>query len=269
MLRIGASGFSYDDWRGTWYPPGLPRARMLEAYAEVFDALEVNVTYYRTPPPGAAASMVRRAGGRLAFSVKAPGDLTHRRRLDGAIVTPWLQFLDPLREAGVLEAALLQFPYAFHDRPAERRFLQDAARTLEGLPLVVEFRHASWDGSGTEGLLANLGVSRAAVDQPALPGLSSSGREPFINPVAYFRFHGRNEGQWFVHEEAADRYRYRYRREELEAWAPRVRQAADRAQTTLAFFNNHPDGAAPRDAETLAAILEHPLRGEGYRDLFS
>src|SRR5690606_17229011 len=76
MILIGTSGFSYDDWRGRWYPPNLPKAKMLDAYADVFNALEINATYYRTPTPSTAQRMIDIAAGRLQFAIKAPGALT-------------------------------------------------------------------------------------------------------------------------------------------------------------------------------------------------
>lgn len=268
-ILIGTSGFSYDDWKGRWYPPDLSRARMFDAYAAVFDALEINVTYYRTPPPGSAESFVERAAGRVVFAVKAPGDITHKRLVTSEVVKPFQWFLEPFRNAGCLGAVLLQFPNAFRDKPDAWDHLVRCREALEGMPLVVEMRHESWDREDTDARLGELGFSRAAVDQPALKGLSRPGRFVRTGTIAYFRFHGRNEAQWYSHDEGADRYRYRYRSIELEPWVPIVREAAEQAESAYAFFNNHPEGAAPSNAEEFAGLLGISLRGEGYRDLFS
>lgn len=272
-ILVGCSGFRYDDWRGAFYPPSLPAARMLEAYAEVFPALEVNATYYRTPPPSAGASMVRRAAGRLQFALKGPGELTHRRQLHAGVVEPFLRFAEPFAEAGVLLAVLLQFPGGFRPGGSSMDFLARALDEFRGLPCVAELRHASWDAPGARAALAAMGANRAHVDQPGLDQLSASPPvDEQVHPrLAYFRFHGRNSPRWFANDDADRhaRYRYRYGAEELQGLAHRVAAASDRAQTTAAFFNNHPDGAAPNNAESFAALAGAPLRGSGYRDLFS
>ena len=267
MILVGCSGFSYDDWRGALYPPRLGRARMLEAYAEVFPALEINSSYYRTPPPSTAQSLVRRAEGRLQFAVKAPGDLTHRRLLETGIVEPFRRFLEPFAAEGVLAAVLLQFPGAFQASPANEEFLARASDALRGLPLALELRHASWDARDPA---PALGACRVQVDQPALPGLAASlAPRTASGGLAYLRFHGRNAGDWFSQRHPHDRYRYRYPAGEIAVLAQATLRASQGAQTTLAFFNNHPDGAAPLDAKAFAAELGLPLKGTGYRDLFS
>lgn len=272
-ILVGTSGFSYEDWRGRWYPPDLPRAGMLDAYASVFDALEINATYYHTPPPRAAESMVRRAAGRLRFAIKAPGRLTHERLLGPSVVTPFRRFLDPFAGAGVLGPVLFQFPNAMRWDAGARRFLDTVAREFRGCQAVLEFRHASWDSGEARAFASGLGCVIAGVDQPRLDGLAASvqpGGGQYGAPIAYYRFHGRNGGAWYARgdDDPAARYRYSYSAGELAALAGIVRERSARAATAYAFFNNHPDGEAPRNAEAFAALLGVPLRGEGYRDLF-
>jgi uncharacterized protein YecE (DUF72 family) len=213
--------------------------------------------------------MVRRAAGRLRFTIKAPGDVTHRHRLDDDVLVPFRRFLEPFEEAGVLDVVLLQFPNAFRNGPAGWEFLGRLRERLGNQPLALEFRHDSWDTDAVDARLGEFAWVRVAVDQPRLRGLSSAERPPVARAPAYFRFHGRNADAWYAGEEASARYRYEYSSPELEGLARRVRAAAAVAQTTFVFFNNHPEGAAPRNAEELAALLEVPLRGSGHRDLFS
>ncbi|MCB2156472.1 DUF72 domain-containing protein [bacterium] len=268
-ILIGTSGFSYDDWKGTWYPPDLSKKDMLGFYSDVFDALELNVTYYRTPPPRSAESILEKSKRRLAFSIKAPGELTHRREIGRSVIEPFRDFLQPFRETGTLSALLFQFPYAFHASPATWDFLSRIRDAFPDDPIVVEMRHNSWDNARADVQLSALQFSRAILDQPDVSKLSASARESVTGPIAYFRFHGRNRDAWFQHEEMSDRYRYDYSKKELEEWVPRVRESSEKAQSTMVFFNNHPDGNAPKDAEDLAGLLGQPLRGSGYSDLFS
>ena len=268
-ILIGTSGFSYDDWRGTFYDPKLPKNKMLEAYAEVFTALELNVTYYRTPSARTARSIVERADGRLSFAIKAPGDTTHRGRLDRETIEPFQYFLEPFVESGTLAAILFQFPSSFQRNNNTEGFIDRAREIYSGAPMVVELRNPTWDSVEVDEALAERGISRAALDQPRVHGVSERERVAVTGPVAYFRFHGRNAEDWYVAEDSHARYRYRYCREELEPWVPRIQRASEKARTTMAFFNNHPDGNAPKDAEALAGMLNAPLRGGGYKDLFS
>lgn len=270
-ILLGTSGYAYDDWEGVLYPPQLPRNRRLERYAAVFNALEINATYYGTPRPEAARRAVSEAHGRLAFAIKAPGDMTHRGRTDAATARSFLDYLEPFRAAGVLAAVLLQFPNAFHRTKESRAQLERTVDALPALPLAVELRHASWDSEEGDAVLRDRGISRAAIDQPALRGLSRSARITSTGPLAYFRFHGRNAAAWYgtAGEDGDNRYRYRYRAEELKRWVPLVRESRSRASTTLVFFNNHPDGNAVLDAETFATMLGQPIDRKIDNDLFA
>lgn len=269
MIRIGTSGWSYDDWRGAWYPPELPRSKMLGFYAGVFGAVEINATYYAVPGRRSAEGMVRTAAGRLRFAVKAPGDFTHKGDLSEALLAAWNGFLDPFREARCLGAVLMQFPQRFHRTPGNAEYLRRLCGSMREAPLVAEFRHESWDAREADGLLHEAGVSRAVVDQPELRGLSASGARRAAGALGYVRFHGRNAAAWHSNENSHDRYRYAYREEELREWIPAVEELDREATSTYLFFNNHPEGNAPRDAERMASMLGVTLRGTGYRDLFS
>lgn len=269
-ILIGTSGFSYDDWRGVFYPPGLARAHMLDYYAGVFPALEINATYYRTPNRKTAESMVERAAGRLEFSIKAPGALTHEGNLGDAVLLPWSDFLQPFAESGRLAAILLQFPAAFRASDTTWRFLERLCARLGPLPLVVELRHDSWDAAPALRRLTDWQLSRAMVDQPRLPGLSHSGPTPRTGPIAYLRLHGRNAESWYAGdaESSSARYFYQYRIEELEPWASAMNEAAAGAKTALAFFNNHPQGNAAANATQFASLLGLPHGSAGQGDLF-
>jgi len=269
-LLLGTSGYSYDEWHGVFYPRGLAKSARLDFYASVFRALEINSTYYGTPRPDAARRAVREARGRLAFSVKAPGDVTHRGRADAAAVNPFLDYLEPFREGGVLSAVLLQFPNGLHNTTEGRGLIRQACGALAGLPLAVELRHASWDNAAADAFLADMAVSRVAIDQPELRGLSESRRAAPTGPIAYVRFHGRNAAAWYGHGDPAgdSRYRYRYQAGELHPWIPALRDAAEKATSTLVFFNNHPDGNAILDALALATMLGDPRAVPESGDLF-
>ncbi|HSB90887.1 MAG TPA: DUF72 domain-containing protein, partial [Anaerolineales bacterium] len=100
MIRLGTSGFSYDDWVGPFYPAELPKRDWLSFYAQQFDTVELNVTYYRVPGRKTVEGWIPKTPGGFLFSVKAPGSLTHERlEPDPA---GFLEGISPLTEAGRL-----------------------------------------------------------------------------------------------------------------------------------------------------------------------
>ena len=167
-VHIGCSGWNYRDWRGVIYPEGLPARRWLERYAELFDTVEVNATFYRLPSESAVKAWAEQTPRRFVFAVKASRYLTHVKRLKaiGAGAKRFLDPLEPLAEARKLGPVLWQLPENFQ-RDDDR-----LAETLEGLPKgrhCFEFRHPSWF---TEEVYALLRRHRAALvigDHPERP----------------------------------------------------------------------------------------------------
>ncbi|CAN5453575.1 DUF72 domain-containing protein [soil metagenome] len=272
MILLGACGFSYDEWGGgVYYPAGLPKSAMLDYYAQHFPAVELDVTYYRTPPRTSAEGMVRTAAGRLDFCVKAPGALTHERNSTESVITPFRNFLEPFQNAEKLGAVLFQFPVSFRPGVEEWKLVEQIAKEFVDCRRVIEFRQAAWDDPKIDERVRALGYSRAIVDQPGLRGMSASARiaSSAKQDIAYIRFHGRNAAEWYGGDALA-RYTYNYSNEELREWAPRITEIARDATTTYVFFNNHAQGGAPANAQTLADILQLPIKRPDIpqRDLF-
>jgi uncharacterized protein YecE (DUF72 family) len=258
-IWIGTSGYSYPDWVGPVYARGTPAGQFLTEYAARFNACEINFTYYRMPTAKQMDSMVRRSFGRVLFTVKAPGTLTHER--GPAVPADSLalrEALRPLSDPARLGAVLLQFPYSFGRSDENTRYLKDALNRLAGLPLVVEFRQARWVCEDTFALLKQAGAGFCCVDEPPLKGLVPP-LAVVTSPVAYLRFHGRNSAKWFRHDDPAERYDYLYSDAELSEWLPRIEQMASRARDLFVFMNNHRGGNAVVNAERLVEIL----RGAG------
>lgn len=255
MLRVGTSGYSYAEWRGPFYPAGLPPRTMLSFYAQHFRAVAVNASYYRIPTPDQARRMAARAGGGLDFAIKAHRDLTHERERWADALPAFRAALTPFAEAGTLGTVLLQFPHAFHHTPENRDHLAALREALPGLPLGAKFRNRGWFNEQTYTLLRELGIVLCCVDAPPLPSLPP----PVClatGTVGYVRFHGRNAAAWWHHATAAERYTYAYRPDELAPWVPRLRQLAAETERCYAFFNNHARGQAALDAKQLLALLQ-------------
>jgi uncharacterized protein YecE (DUF72 family) len=256
-IVCGTSGYDYPEWRGTFYPEKLPRSEFLAYYAVHFSALEVNFTFYQMPTEEHLRSMMNRSGGKLLFSVKAPQILTHGAGPDWKTdASAFRTALLPLVNGGVLSAVLFQFPQSFHYEVSNRIYLDNLLAEFQDYPSVVEFRHSSWF---TERVYEGLDKRRTGIVLCDMPQISAL---PRFVPVltggrAYIRFHGRNAGNWYAKSEETNgsaRYEYIYTKDELAAAVPFIKSLAEKAKTTLVFFNNHPKGAAAENAEQMQEL---------------
>ena len=264
QILIGTSGWNYPSGKGTWngvfYPSRRPRGfDELAYYAEHFDTVEVNSTFYRMPEAPMSEAWVRRTPPGFQFAVKLFQKFTHpdmylgrdgvkrlgsvarrRRRVPGS---GWIRSLAPDK----LAAILVQFPSSFHAEEETRDYLDWVLEAFDGYPLAVELRHRSWsdDADDTAGRLGAHAASWVLIDEPKFSG---SIRQP--QPAAadssgltYIRLHGRNAAQWWKHDESEDRYNYLYSPGELRPFASA--------------------GAPGReDEQARAAVHEQPLLGE-------
>jgi len=251
-LRIGTSGYVFDDWVGPFYPRGLPRADFLKFYAGEFDVVEINATYYRIPPPRTFAGMCARTPPGFRFVVKAHQDMTHRRSRDPAVYATFRDSLAPMVEAGKLDGVLLQFPFGVQNDEGSRTHLAYLRDAFPGLPLWAEFRHESWNRDPVYAYLERLGIGFCAVDEPRLEGLFPPVCRR-TSDTGYVRFHGRNAGTWWGGGDR--RYDWEYAREELEEWMENLRDLASATRSTYVFFNNCYMGRAVKGARLLRKIL--------------
>jgi len=257
-ILIGTSGFSYEDWRGYFYPADLPKREMLAYYAEHFPTVEVNATYYSMPGPATFAQMARKVPSGFQFVVKANKEMTHAEEF---LPEPFVAFraaMEPLVERGMLGCVLAQFPWSFKATPPNRTVLEQFRAALPDLPVVVEFRNSGWVSEETFALLRGLEMGFCCVDEPRLKGLMP----PVVratSPIGYVRFHGRNAAKWWQHEQAYERYDYLYSEDELAEWVPRIEELAGETERTYLFFNNHYEGKAGQNAQMLARLLNLTL----------
>ncbi|MCL2006983.1 MAG: DUF72 domain-containing protein [Treponema sp.] len=254
-ILIGTSGYSYKEWVGPVYPEGTKQKDYLACYAGLFPTVELNFSYYRMPDAQNLAKMLLDAGPGLTFSIKAHRSLTHE--VDSgqweAEAKTYIKAIEPMLEAGRLEAVLFQFPYSFHYTTENRRYLGELLDYFKGIPSAVEFRGADWCiGKVIDGMKSR-GVPLVSLDMPDLKGLPPT-MDVVTAPVAYIRLHGRNKEAWWGKDEHA-RYDYLYTDSEVEAIAGRIERVTEQAQRILVYFNNHPFGKAVRNAQTLRKLL--------------
>ena len=261
MIHIGTSGYYYKDWVGKFYPEGLKAADRLGFYAREFKTVEINSTYYHMPNARSMEGMARQVTDDFVFAVKAPQELTHQRDGDAALFVQFVDALAPLVDAGKFAAVLAQFPYSFHNTPANANYLRTLRERMGDVPVVVEFRTADWLSETardkTFALLREQKLGFCCVDLPPIKSLPPPIAEA-TSTIAYVRFHGRNAAKWWEHEASYERYEYAYSQEELGEWVPKIEKLNQLAEAVFVFANNHYRGQAVDAARQLRLLLEPP-----------
>jgi uncharacterized protein YecE (DUF72 family) len=258
-VLVGTSGYSFPDWVGPFYPPGMKSSEFLAFYARHFDVVEVNSTYYRIPHPRVLEQMERKTPEGFRFVVKLNQAMTHEAAREPALYRDFLAALEPLKAAGKYDGLLAQFPWGFKRSAEHLDHLRAVRERLPGEPLFAEFRHRSWVTPGLDAELRSLDVGFCAVDEPQLPGLMP----PVVlrtSADGYVRFHGRNGENWWGRG-GGDRYDYDYRDDELKEWLKRITQLAEQARRTYLFFNNCHAGQAARNASLMQELLRQQRAG--------
>ena len=257
MLRIGPAGWDYQDWQGVVYPPGLKGTDRLTFLAALFDAVEINVTFYRpvTPNQSIRWSEAVAQYPDFRFTAKLLNVFTHERRLPDQEVAEFQAGLLPLLHAGHLGVLLAQFPYSFHNTEENRAYLVELRKRFGEFPVAVEVRHRSWQQRAVREFFTEIGLDFCNIDQPQVS--YSLGQTAWATgPVGYLRAHGRHREKWFEFgEDREARYDYLYAPEEMQDLAARVRELMERAPEVYVIFNNHPRGQAVANALEMAHLL--------------
>ena len=295
-LRIGTSGWNYPSGGGTWngifYP--VPRARPkgfdeLSFYAEHFDTVEVNSTFYGQPKADVSRSWVARTPPDFAFSVKLYQKFTHpamfRQTLTGKLPLapepddPFLDALtapnqadldafragiDPLASSGRFGALLAQFPPSFKHTAASADYLAGLMRAFGDYPMAVELRHRSWsdDMAATLEILNPFGAAWVQIDEPKFSFSIRQNFLPNVRGFYYMRLHGRNAASWWRHEKAEDRYNYLYSEGELKAFSETAEAAHRLVKKVYLYANNHYSAKSVANAAMIKKQLGEPIEGE-------
>jgi uncharacterized protein YecE (DUF72 family) len=254
---IGTSGYSYDDWRGVFYPENLPKGKMLDFYVQHFKAVEINSSYYSVPHPMVFYQMTQKTPDDFEFVVKVHQTTTHERRKDDSTLSELLEAVKPMREAGKFAGFLAQFPYSFKNSSESRDYLKSINDKLESLPLFVEFRNLTWDQPETSQFLQENKILYVNVDEPPLKGLLRP-QEIITGQLGYVRFHGRNSQDWWEGTNQT-RYNYLYSKQELDEWLIGLSRILKKTYKTYIFFNNHPQGKAIQNANMMRELIESYL----------
>jgi uncharacterized protein YecE (DUF72 family) len=294
-LRIGTSGWSYPSGKGTWngifYPPrrgkasSVPGFDELAFYAEHFNTVEVNSSFYGTPRAAVSRAWADRTPPGFEFSLKlyqkfthpsmykashlgdvpgSPEELDALARVNRADIDQFKAGLDPLAERGKLGALLAQFPPSFKNGPEGRAYLEWLLRVFEAYPVAVELRHSSWSDHQAEtlSLLNSFGAAWTQIDEPKFRSSIRQNWLPNINGFYYVRLHGRNAAQWWTHSATEDRYNYLYSTEELKPFAETAVAARALVKKVYLYLNNHFAAKSVANAVAIKHLTGDPITGE-------
>lgn len=233
---IGCSGFNYDDWKGEFYPEDVPKKEWLEYYAEKFDTVEINATFYHMPKEKTLDNWYDRTPGNFRFTLKGSRFVTHQKKLNDPQEAVKRFYNLAARLKGKLGCILWQLPGNLHkDIEKLNNFCKALSRDLRN---VIEFRHNSWFNEEVYDIMKENDVSFCVISAPG------NLKEDVVktNQLVYMRFHGKK--QW---------YKYLYSENELKEWAKKLREL--NAQQIYAYFNNDYEVNAPKNADQFTKLL--------------
>lgn len=244
---IGTMGFSYRDWVGTFYPTGVGARDYLSYYSRIFNAVEIDSTFYGIPKSSAVNRWRDQTPSDFKICLKVPRSITHESALVDVEneMAVFLESIDGLGDK--LGVILIQFPPSFDNSNGEV-----LSSFLEHLPeaenFAVEFRHPSWYSSQTAQLLASQGICWAATEYPGVPKeVDLTTNFLFVRLVGeHGRFHNHNREQIDV-------------RPQINKWWDWIRSQADQVQAVYVFFNDDYSGYAPATANRLKALIGLPV----------
>jgi len=235
--HIGTSGWHYDHWKRLFYPDKLAKAKWLEFYAQHFNTVELNNSFYRLPSDKAFANWRESSPNGFVFAVKVSRFITHIRRLKNA-EEPLQNFL---ARADHLQNKL--GPFLYQLPPNMRRNDETLEAFLTILPQqyrhVLEFRHQSWIDDTVFDILRRHSVGLCVFDMPHFTCPLAATAD-----FAYIRFHG-----------STGLYASCYNDEELSGWAKRIAKLGTNLKTVYIYFNNDAEAYAVKNAKTLSQML--------------
>ena len=276
-----------------FYPPTRRRPRgfdELTFYAEHFDTVEVNSTFYGQPRADVCRAWADRTPTNFEFSVKLYQKFTHPRMFEqrvakqlketgagedsdavrslaqpnAADLDEFRRGIEPLATRGKLGAVLAQFPPSFKDSPASREYVGGLLRALGDYPVAVELRHRSWSDriGDTLAMLNASGAAWAQIDEPKFQFSIRQNYLPNVRGFYYMRLHGRNVAHWWRHEKAEDRYDYLYSADELREFSETAAAARQLVKKLYLYTNNHFSAKSVANAVMIKEQLGEPIDGE-------
>jgi len=238
-VKIGCSGFLYDDWKGTFYPDELSRRQWLEYYCKRFSTVELNVTFHRVPEKETFSRWYSETPENFSLSLKGSRFITHVKKLKSPVepLDVFFSRANALREK--LGVILWQFPPDFKADPEKLKSFIEVL-SLYKVKNTFEFRDKSWINKRVTTLLEKNNIALCMADWPEflrdLPGTAD---------FVYIRRHG-----------AEGKYASCYSTEQLRADAKEINKFIKQGRDIFIYFNNDASGHAPKNARELRSILK-------------
>lgn len=262
-IRLGTCAWSFDEWRGVFYPADLPAERWLEFYAHYLPAVEVDSTFYHVPSSQTVLRWAESTPAAFRFACKLPRDITHKCRLHdcGTEMKVFLNALEPLAQK--LQVVLIQLPPSFTPKDGKlalRKFLTQLPRDVR---FAIEFRHGGWHRPQIISLLEKYRVCWVWADTSPLNERNLAPFEflPHTTDFVYLRLLGDYSTKYDPEGQHMHRYgKLLWKREAaLESWALKIERHLDETRSVWAFANNHFEGFAPETCQRLANRLGFDL----------
>lgn len=255
-VHIGTCGYSYTEWIDSgFYPTGIKNSEMLQQYAYLFGAVELNYTWYQMAREDAIQRQVDKSPSNFLFTAKLTRSLTHERA-DNWLeqVKLYKKGIAPLRPQ--LLAILIQFPLEFDRSLDNRYYLAKLLDELNDYPVAIEFRNASWASDAVFMGLEKRRVTLVTVDEPDLPELFPCLDVVTNKDLFYVKFHGRNAMGWNS-SNMQKKFDYNYSQTELHDWYENhLKKMISQSKRGVIFFNNHVRAQAPDNAKQMAKIIQ-------------
>lgn len=241
-LLIGTSGYTYKDWRGIFYPKGVAQRDWLAFFAQHYNTVEINATFYRPFPESVYARWREVTPEGFCFTLKGPRPITHEKRLVG-VETDLQAFITASKPLGDKRSAFLwQLPPSFSHTDATRDALANfLSRLPRDIRQAIEFRHKTWFRDDIYALLNEHNAGFVINDSSRWPAT-----EVITGDFMYVRFHGPER-----------LYASLYTPEQLQAWAAKIKPQLAQRDVYL-YFNNDFGGRALQNANELRALLSSP-----------
>lgn len=286
---IGTASFTDKGLDGSFYPAGIKPAERITFYARHFNAVEVDSSYYALPSERNSYLFAQRTPDGFIFHFKAFGLMTQHRvsvkqlgrslamQLPRDFDAPYVskpsrdllkQAFDmfygallPLKLAGKLGLILFQYPPYFTKRAENLDYILQCKEWMKDFRLAIEFRHNSWtnddERADTLDFLRKNGLSYVSVDEPQFSsGVTVPPFADATNDIAYIRFHGRNSATWFRKGiSVSERFDYLYGIDELDEWAAKIKDLAERVDQVHIMFNNCMHTYPVQNARDMAGLL--------------
>lgn len=262
-INIGTCAWSCDDWKGAFYPAGLPENHWLEFYARHFSAVEIDSTFYHAPTPHAAAHWNEQTPADFRFALKMPREITHELKLRDCTekVGAFMQSIEPLRSK--LACVVVQLPPGFTPQRDERELKKFVLALPDDVRFAIEFRQPAWHLPRIVRFFEQHRIAWVWSDLTSIEEQNRAAFEflPQTTDLVYIRLLGDSATMNLIDHSSEHRYGTLMwpRDSSLDSWAVKIQRHVVESDSMLIFAGNHFEGFAPLTCQRIATRLGLPI----------